>query len=141
MFNLPLERMDRQNSDIISDDLVIMSLQSCTQWDCFAHVGSWFDADGDGRPEKVVYNGYRGDTDICGPKRYDALAEGGMEHGCGEDGGARQLGIENFAVKGMQGRGVAANLRAHGRSRCFLTAPPLRLPGAVGSPATSIATV
>ncbi len=32
-------------------------------------------------------------------------------------------------------------LRAHGRSRFLLTAPPLRLPGAVGSPTTPIATV
>jgi kynurenine formamidase len=32
-------------------------------------------------------------------------------------------------------------LRAHGRSRFLLTAPPLRLPGAVGSPATPVATV
>jgi hypothetical protein len=32
-------------------------------------------------------------------------------------------------------------LRAHKRSRFLLTAPPLRLPGAVGSPATPIATV
>ncbi len=32
-------------------------------------------------------------------------------------------------------------LRAAGRSRFLLTAPPLRLPGAVGSPATPVATV
>ena len=32
-------------------------------------------------------------------------------------------------------------LRAKGRSRFLLTAPPLRLPGAVGSPATPVATV
>jgi len=32
-------------------------------------------------------------------------------------------------------------LRALGRSRFLLTAPPLRLPGAVGSPANAIATV
>ena len=32
-------------------------------------------------------------------------------------------------------------LRANGRSRFLLTAPPLRLPGAVGSPVTPIATV
>jgi kynurenine formamidase len=32
-------------------------------------------------------------------------------------------------------------LREHGRSRFLLTAPPLRLPGAVGSPVTPIATV
>jgi len=32
-------------------------------------------------------------------------------------------------------------LRANARSRFLLTAPPLRLPGAVGSPATPVATV
>ncbi|HET6184449.1 MAG TPA: cyclase family protein [Acetobacteraceae bacterium] len=32
-------------------------------------------------------------------------------------------------------------LRANGRTRFLLTAPPLRLPGAVGSPATPVATV
>jgi hypothetical protein len=38
-------------------------------------------------------------------------------------------------------RDLAAWLRAHGRSRFLLTAPPLHLPGAVGSPVTPIATV
>jgi len=36
---------------------------------------------------------------------------------------------------------LATWLRAHGRSRFLLTAPPLRLPGAVGSPVTPVATV
>lgn len=36
---------------------------------------------------------------------------------------------------------LAAWLHAHRRSRFLLTAPPLRLPGAVGSPATPVATV
>jgi hypothetical protein len=36
---------------------------------------------------------------------------------------------------------LARWLREHRRSRFLLTAPPLRLPGAVGSPATPIATV
>ena len=36
---------------------------------------------------------------------------------------------------------LAAWLRANGRSRFLLTAPPLRLPGAVGSPVTPVATV
>ncbi len=36
---------------------------------------------------------------------------------------------------------LAAWLRAHGRSRFLLTAPPLRLPGIVGSPLTPVATV
>jgi kynurenine formamidase len=36
---------------------------------------------------------------------------------------------------------LAQWLRAHGRNRFLLTAPPLRLPGAVGSAMTPIATV
>ena len=36
---------------------------------------------------------------------------------------------------------LATWLREHGRSRFLLTAPPLRLPGIVGSPVTPIATV
>ena len=36
---------------------------------------------------------------------------------------------------------LARWLREHKRSRFLLTAPPLRLPGAVGSPSTAIATV
>jgi kynurenine formamidase len=36
---------------------------------------------------------------------------------------------------------LARWLHAHKRSRFFLTAPPLRLPGAVGSPVTPVATV
>jgi hypothetical protein len=36
---------------------------------------------------------------------------------------------------------LARWLRSRSRSRFLLTAPPLRLPGAVGSPATPVATV
>lgn len=36
---------------------------------------------------------------------------------------------------------LAGWLRQHGRSRFLLTAPPLRLPGAIGSPVTPVATV
>ena len=36
---------------------------------------------------------------------------------------------------------LAAWLRAHERTRFLLTAQPLRMPGAVGSPVTPIATV
>ena len=36
---------------------------------------------------------------------------------------------------------LAQWLRANGRNRFLLTAPPLRLPGAVGSPSTAVATV
>ena len=36
---------------------------------------------------------------------------------------------------------LARWLGAHGRSRFLLTAPPLRMPGAVGAPVTPVATV
>ena len=38
-------------------------------------------------------------------------------------------------------RELAARLRTQRRTRFFLTAPPLRLPGALGSPVTPVATV
>ena len=38
-------------------------------------------------------------------------------------------------------RELALWLRANGRSRFLLTAPPLRLPGAAGSPVSAVATV
>jgi kynurenine formamidase len=121
MFNFPAERADKRNSDIISDDAVTMCLQYSTQWDSFAHVGAWFDPDGDGVMQKVYYNGYRGDADVCGPLRYDALAAGGLEHDCGAHGGARELGIENFALQGIQGRAVLADLRtAYGDVRTLV---------------------
>ena len=42
----------------------------------------------------------------------------------------------------LSGTGDAADwLRAQGRSRFLFTAPPLRLPGAVGSPVTGVGTV
>jgi len=37
-------------TDVVCDDLVLLTLQYSTQWDSFAHVGSLFDADGDGKP-------------------------------------------------------------------------------------------
>ncbi|HEY6353101.1 MAG TPA: cyclase family protein, partial [Burkholderiaceae bacterium] len=36
---------------------------------------------------------------------------------------------------------LSLHLSRAGRNRCLLTAPPLRLPGAVGSPTTPVATV
>ena len=36
---------------MVSDDVVLMTLQYSTQWDSFAHIGSRFDADGDGKRE------------------------------------------------------------------------------------------
>jgi kynurenine formamidase len=91
-------------TDVVCDDQVTLSLQYSTQWDALAHCGSEFDANGDGIPEAVFYNGYRAGEDIASPD-----AAGGA--------GARALGIENLARAGVQGRGVLVDLhREFGRS-------------------------
>jgi hypothetical protein len=53
--------------DVVCDDAVTIYTQYSTQWDAFAHVGQNFDADGDGTPEPVYYNGFRGGIDVVGP--------------------------------------------------------------------------
>jgi len=90
-------------TDVICDDMATIWLQYSTQWDSFAHAGGVFDANGDGRPEPVFYNGYRGGIEIPKPE------------GSGESltSATRALGIDNFARHGMQGRGVLVDLRAH----------------------------
>ena len=75
--NYVLAADDPNMTDVICDDLVIMHLQYSTQWDSLAHVGSLFDADGDGVAEPVFYNGFRAGEHIVGPSDpYDAGAEG-----------------------------------------------------------------
>ena len=46
-------------TDVVCDDLVLLTLQYSTQWDSFAHIGARFDADADGKAEIVFYNGFR----------------------------------------------------------------------------------
>lgn len=106
-FNYPVAREDARFTDIISDDAVLLHLQYSTQWDSLAHVGQLFDADGDGKPEMVYYNGYRANADIVGPFDYAAGRET-QGHG-----GARALGVENMAQHCLQGRAVMIDLEAH----------------------------
>jgi kynurenine formamidase len=112
VLNFPMDRIDSDSIDIVSDDQVLITLQYSTQWDSLAHVG--FDIEGNGSEELVYYNGYRANSDVQGPVQYDA---NGAEHDCGCDGPnlsfANALGIENMAVHGMQGRGVLVDLQRH----------------------------
>jgi kynurenine formamidase len=101
-------------TDVICDDLVLLTLQYSTQWDSFAHVGSVFDADGDGRPEAVFYNGFRAGVDVV-PATENPNAESWAKF---EGSRAEALGIQNLAEHGAQGRGVMIDLHAHfGRQR------------------------
>ena len=54
-FNLPLHISDPRLTDVVCDDAALICLQYSTQWDSLCHVGGWFDADGDGKPEVVYY--------------------------------------------------------------------------------------
>ena len=99
-YNMDWSAFQDGNMDVSSDECFSMHSQYSTQWDSFAHVGSLFDADGDGTPERVYYNGFKPDVDIKGPNDPDGM-------------GARKLGVENMAVTGMQGRGVMVDFHRH----------------------------
>jgi hypothetical protein len=114
LMNFPLRCYDPTALDIVCDDQVVLTLQYSTQWDSLSHVGQMFDADDDGVPEDLFYNGYRAGIDIVGPARYDFK---GNDTPTGEVSGARKLGVENMAVSCVQGRAVMIDLEAHfGRS-------------------------
>ena len=89
-------------TDVACDDAVLLHLQYSTQWDSLAHIGSLFDADGDGKPEPVFYNGFRGGTDVVQPSPEHPGVPG-----------AKKLGMEHMAAKGVQGRAVMIDLHHH----------------------------
>lgn len=104
--NYPTSRTQPDATDLINDDAVLLHTQFSTQWDSLAHVGQLFDVMGDGEPRPVFYNGWR---DIAAPRDSgpgdDQLRFEGIE--------ARDLGIEQMAETGVQGRGVMIDLAAH----------------------------
>jgi kynurenine formamidase len=106
---------DPDLTDVVNDDVVLMSLQYSTQWDSLAHVGSHFDADGDGAAEAVFYNGHRaGDAIRPGQEDPQAPAPWGRY----PDPQAGALDIAGLAAHGAQGRGVMIDLEHHiGRQR------------------------
>lgn len=86
--------------DMTSDECTTLWNQYSTQWDSFAHVGSLFDADGDGEPERVYYNGFKPDVDVIGPEDPRGM-------------GARKLSVSTMAESCMQGRGVMLDMVPH----------------------------
>jgi kynurenine formamidase len=110
--NYGLHRDNPAHTDVISDDFAVLHLQYSTQWDSLAHVGQLFDANGDGSPESVYYNGYRADEYVQGP---EDPADAGMVAGglMRSTSCARKLGVEHMAAKAIQGRGVLIDLHRH----------------------------
>jgi len=92
-----------QYHDCGCDDAVTLCTQYSTQWDSLAHVGYLFDADGDGDPELVYYNGYKAGEHVRSPEdRRDS-----------KNSSTSALGIEKMATNCVQGRGVMVDLEAH----------------------------
>lgn len=96
-YNLPFGIGTNAPRGIACDDAVLLHTQYSTQWDSLAHWGAWFDSDGDGRDEKVYYNGYRADEHVCG-READQPPR------------ARRLGVETLAETAVQGRAVVISL-------------------------------
>ncbi|HUF21294.1 MAG TPA: cyclase family protein [Burkholderiales bacterium] len=112
IMNYVLGKENPLATDVINDDAVILHLQYSTQWDSLAHVGQMFDADGDGTPEPVYYNGYRAGREIVGPSNPDdAGAIGSVPAKTTTR--VEALGMEHMAEKCVQGRGVMIDLHAH----------------------------
>ena len=99
-FNLPLSKIDPWRTEVNCDEAVTLYMQHSTQWDSFAHMGAMFDADGDGEPEPVYYNGHQVVGTDTGEPRFGPV-------------GTHKLGIEHMAKACIQGRGVMVDLHAH----------------------------
>ncbi|CAB3714580.1 cyclase family protein [Achromobacter aegrifaciens] len=113
--NFQMSQVQPEAVDVLSDDQVTLSMQYSTQWDGLCHVGALFDIQGDGQARRVYYNGYAAGVDVFGGPDPDK-----SDDACCPPGGsyARKLGINRYAEKGMQGRGVLVDLaRAYGPGR------------------------
>lgn len=106
---------DPDLTDVVCDEVMLMNTQYSTQWDSLAHIGSRFDADGDGVPEAVFYNGFQAGVDLF-PGSTDAAA--GEAWARYPNPSAGPLGVHNLASHGAQGCGVLVDLEHHlGRRR------------------------
>ncbi|MGY1883918.1 cyclase family protein [Blastococcus sp. SYSU DS0753] len=106
-------------TDVMCDDLVVLHTQYSTQWDAFGHEGAVFDADGDGSPERVYYNGWRAGVDVVGPDspRRAGLTSltdiAGAAEGRASTSDAGPVDVTSMAEHGVQGRAVLVDLAAH----------------------------
>ena len=98
-FNLAMNQVEPRFTDVGSDEAVMLYTQYSTHWDGFPHKGALFDADGDGVPERVFYNGFQ-------------IVDGAGRGTQGEI-GAVNLSVAGMAESGVQGRGVLIDLRHH----------------------------
>ncbi|MER6990200.1 cyclase family protein [Saccharopolyspora hirsuta] len=110
-YNFEMDRLHPGRTDVLCDDLAVLHLQYSTQWDSLAHAGSMFDADGDGVPEPVFYNGFRATEHVRGPSELDDAGAATLHDRSTSSAGP--LGIDHMAREAVQGRAVLIDLRAH----------------------------
>jgi kynurenine formamidase len=99
-FNYSFKNEGRFYCDVGCDDAVTLCTQYSTQWDGFAHIGAEFDLNGTGQVEFCFYNGFAADRDIRPPEARSADL-------------AMSLGIDRFAEKAIQSRGVLLDIAHH----------------------------
>jgi len=96
--DFPLTLQREGATGVVNDDMVVLYTQYSTQWDAFSHIGSHFDANGDGDPEVCYYNGTYPGPDV-----------------------------EEMAAACIAGRGVMVDLhRAYGTAKTFVDYDMLR---------------
>lgn len=123
-FNRRLGELSPGRTDVLSDDMVILSLQYSTQWDGLAHVGSTFDADGDGVADVVYYNGFKAGEHVVGLDRIEDTGVPPEPAAARSTSAAQTLGIEVTARSCVQGRVTMVDLRAHsGDGRTVIQGP------------------
>jgi kynurenine formamidase len=99
-FNLAMECIDPSLTDVGCDEAVLLYPQFSTHWEGFAHRGALFDADGDGTPEHVFYNGHR-------------IVDSETGKGTQGELGATNVSIAAMAETCVQARGVLVDLHRH----------------------------
>lgn len=112
--NCRIDRITPGATDVLNDDLVILHTQYSSQWDALVHAGSLFDADDDGVPEPVYYNGFRPDLEVHAPADINDCGLSPQDHrplATTADFGP--LGIHSMAEKPIQGRAVMIDLAHH----------------------------
>ncbi|MGH7716964.1 MAG: cyclase family protein, partial [Vulcanimicrobiaceae bacterium] len=96
--DFPLSLQREGATGVVNDDIVVLYTQYSTQWDAFSHVGSHFDANGDGEAEVIYYNAMYPGPDV-----------------------------EEMAAACIAGRGVMIDLhRAFGTAKTYVTYKMLR---------------
>jgi kynurenine formamidase len=96
--DFPLSLQREGATGVVNDDMVVLYTQYSTQWDAFSHIGSHFDANGDGEPEICYYNGTYPGPDV-----------------------------EEMAAACIVGRGVMVDLhRAYGTAKTYVDYDMLR---------------